>query len=58
MQGEKSTWRCRECGEEQSALIAVAHLVWLISAPQECLRVCAECHHRLTREKQICMEAK
>lgn len=58
MQGEKTTWRCPECGEEQNTLIAVAHLVWLISAPQECKRVCSVCHKRLTREKQIRMEAK
>jgi hypothetical protein len=58
MQAEKTIWRCPACGKEQNTLIAVAHLVWLITAPQECLRVCAECHHRLTREKQIRMEAK
>lgn len=58
MQGEKSLWRCAACGKEQRELIAVSHLVWLLSAPAECLRVCAACHHRLTREKQIRMEAK
>jgi len=58
MQGEKSTWRCPECGKEQDTLVAVAHLVWLKAAPAECLRVCSVCHHRLTREKQIRMEAK
>jgi hypothetical protein len=55
---EKHEYRCDICQEVKHELLCgPPRLVWLRDKPDKPLKTCAECHHRLTREKAIDHEA-
>lgn len=55
---EKNEYRCEICHNVKNELLdGMYRLIWLRTDPDKALKVCAECHHRLTREKAIEREA-
>jgi len=49
-------WFCDNCKREQ--LIFSPNAIWLKDNPSQQMKICNECHHKLTREKRIAKEAK
>ncbi len=55
---KRHEYRCDVCHSVKNELLDGMHrLVWLKANPDKMLKVCADCHHRLTREKAIEREA-